>query len=84
MDEEIKLSPKQLLRLLSALKGSKKDAPPDPDALLRSQLTDEQFRAAQQVLHDPQRLQALLQHPQIRALLQQLRAEANDHGADGV
>lgn len=84
MDDGTKLSPKLLLELLSALKGSKKDAPADPDAFLRAHLTEAQTRAAQQVLHDPQKLQSLLQHPQVRALLQKLQAETNADGADGV
>lgn len=84
MDDTTKLSPKLLWELLSALKESKKDPPADPDAFLRAHLTEAQTRAAQQVLHDPQKLQSLLQHPQVRALLQKLQAETNADGTAGV
>lgn len=84
MDDTTKLSPKLLWELLSALKESKKDPPADPDAFLRTHLTEEQARAAQQVLRDPQRLQTLLQHPQIRTLLQKLQTGTAADGTDGV
>ena len=83
MDDGTKLSPKQLLSLLSQIKGSKADIETDPAAFLKAHLTQEQSTAAQQFLQDPQKLQTLLQHPQIRALLQRLQ-QAQEHGADGV
>ncbi len=83
MDDATKLSPKQLLGLLAALKGSKKDASLDPEALL-SRLNDAQAETARQVLRDPQKLQSLLGQPQIRALLQQLQAELNADGTAGA
>ena len=84
MDDGTKLSPKQLLGLLTALKGSKKDAQTDPEALLRAHLSEGQADAARQLLRDPQKLQTLLQQPQIRTLLQKLQAELNADGTDGT
>ena len=55
----------------------------DADAFLRAHLTEEQTHAAQQVLHDPQKLQSLLGQPQIRALLQRLQ-QTQQHGTDNV
>ena len=84
MDDATKLSPKQLLSLLSLFKGSKADAEGDPAAFLKAHLSEEQNAAAQQFLQDPQKLQALLNQPQVRALLQRLQRQAEPHGTDGV
>ena len=84
MDDGTKLLPKQLFSLLSQLKGSKTDAETDPAAFLKSHLTEAQNAAAQQFLQDPQKLQALLNQPQVRALLQRLQRQAEPHGTDGV
>ncbi len=84
MDDGIKLSPKQLLSLLSFLKGTKADAAEDPAAFLNARLTEEQSAAVQQFLQDPQKLQTLLSQPQVRALLQRLQQQATDHGRADV
>lgn len=83
MDDGTKLSPKQLFSLLSLFKSGKANAE-DPAAFLKTHLTKEQNAAAQQLLQDPQKLQALLNQPQIHALLQQLQQQTEQHGADGV
>ena len=84
MDDGTKLSPKQLFSLLSLFKGGKADAAADPAAFLKAHLTEEQTAAAQQLLQDPQKLQALLNRPQVHALLQRLQQQADEHGRDTV
>ena len=82
MDESTKLSASRLLQLLSLLKKDQSATPQDADALFDRHLTAAQKQAAQQLLNDPQRLQELLQRPQVQTLLQKLQQKANDHGAD--
>jgi len=82
MDEETKLSAKQLFSLLSLLKSGK-DGAADPGAILKAHLNEEQQKTAREILQDPQRLQALLNQPQIRTLLERLQ-QAQPHGPDGV
>lgn len=84
MDEETKLSPKQLFSLLSLFKGNKAAAAADPAAFLKAHLTETQSAAALRLLQDPQKLQTLLSNPQMRALLQQLQQQTEQHGTDGV
>lgn len=78
MDDTTKLSPKLLSALLKLLKGQNADPALQPDALLET-LTPEQQQTAKQMLADPQKLQTLLQNPQVRAFLRTLQ-QADRHG----
>ena len=78
MDDTTKLSPKLLSALLKLLKQQNDDPALQPDALLET-LTPEQQQTAKQMLADPQKLQTLLQNPQVRAFLRALQ-QADRHG----
>ena len=78
MDDTTKLSPKLLSALLKLLKGQNADPALQPDALLET-LTPEQQQTAKQMLADPQKLQTLLQNPQVHAFLRALQ-QADSHG----
>ena len=84
MDDGTKLSPKQLFSLLSLFKGGQPEARTDPAAFLKAHLTEAQTAATQQLLQDPQKLQTLLEQPQVRTLLQKLQQQSEAHGADGI
>ena len=79
MDDTTKLSPKLLSALLKLLKGQNADPALQPDALLET-LTPEQQQTAKQMLADQQKLQTLLQNPQVRAFLRALQQQADRHG----
>ena len=78
MDDTTKLSSKLLSALLKLLKGQNADPALQPDALLET-LTPEQQQTAKQMLADPQKLQTLLQNPQVRSFLRALQ-QADRHG----
>lgn len=79
MDEPTKLSPKLLAGLLKLWKSQTGGADPQPEALLGT-LSAEQQQAAKQMLNDPQKLQNLLQSPQVRSFLHALQKNADGHG----
>ena len=79
MDDTTKLSPKLLSALLKLFKSQTGGADPQPEALLDT-LSPEQQEAAKQILKDPQKLQNLLQSPQVRSFLHALQKNADDHG----
>ena len=79
MDEPTKLSPKLLAGLLKLLKSQTGGDDPTPEALLGT-LSAEQQQAAKQMLNDPQKLQNLLQHPQVQSILRALQKSADGHG----
>lgn len=79
MDDTTKLSPKLLAGLLKLLKSQTGGADPQPEALLGA-LKPEQQAAAKQMLNDPQKLQNLLQTPQVQSILRALQKNADGHG----
>jgi len=79
MDDTTKLSPKLLSALLKLLKQQTGGADSQPDTLLQT-LKPEQQQAVQQILNDPQKLQALLQNPKVLSFLRALQKNTDDHG----
>lgn len=79
MDDTTKLSPKLLSALLKLWKSQTGGADPQPEALLGT-LKPEQQEAAKQMLRDPQKLQELLQNPQVLSFLRALQKNADSHG----
>ena len=79
MDDTTKLSPKLLSALLKLWKSQTGGADSTPEALLGA-LSAEQQQAAKQMLNDPQKLQGLLQTPQVQSILRALQKSADSHG----
>ena len=79
MDDTTKLSPKLLASLLGLLKAQSGSADLQPASLLNA-LSPEQQETAKQILKDPQKLQNLLQSPQVRSFLHALQKNADGHG----
>ena len=76
MDNETKLTPEQIKKLLASLKSNEKEKSVNVDDFISKNLNERQTEMLKSAMKNPKIISAMMSSPQVKQLLEKLKGES--------